>query len=1436
MFLLSVYKKFISLEVFHFRELKKMSKERVLQLLLLASILHKAAGEKNETRTGGQPVIWDSASCEIGFYDNRTVKISLKGCGFKDGDFSSTIFHGLSSLKQLDISDNRFTTLPPKLFQGLNELVELDLSGNELLTLQEGIFEDLSSLNVLHLQKNQLREIQKGLFRNQLTLEALDLSFNLLESLPDMLFSELNNLTFLYLHRNELKLMQGKVFKGIYNLRVITLQHNRLSRLPPQIFKDLVQLYNLSMDNNPLSVLPATTFITLPSLEYLSLRHCNLIILAAEQFKNLQSLNTLYLDGNSLKTLPGAIFKDLSSLKTLSLEYNTLESLHKQTFHGLFSLKTLSLKSNELKWLEPGSLKDLPALESLSISFNHFKELPENIFGNLSRLEFLTLRYNGLRVLPKGFCHGLKALMTLDLGFSDLRSLTGDQLQGCTNLRRVTIAVSGIRTISMEAVRNMTLLTYIDFSSSYLSFLPERAFHTLSHLQHLDLSHNGFPHLHKNTFSNLTALSYLNLQDSELGILPTHLFCGLHNLQVLELSHSGSGIPLELPGDIFRGLSSLRKLYLGSSRLRLLDENIFQDLESLEILAVNDNFLQTLPAGLFEKTISLSQIHLMSNRLLQLPDNIFDRLSNVRYIDLHGNFLRVIPRRLFYNLSRLEEVYLYDNMLTHLSRETFQFTNITSLRLEGNNLQVLPEKLFHGLPLKSLNLKYNRITQLPKQIFQGSSAVSHLSLEANTLQKLDLVFRGLTKLLVLDLRHNSLSNLSERLFEDLNSLKTLQLSNNVLVTLPPLIFQRLQHLSYLGLTENNINYLERGIFQNLKHLSEISLRSNDLRSFDICIFTQRLKILDLSLNQLDSISCLSSERPQKHLPIFLKLNLASNLLGDFPRFIINMLEDSSHIDLSNNQLKDLSFLDLINSDWKNTAAKFPYKNVLLYNDNFVTSLSVDMSEQPTLPGKVISMFNQFRIDMSGNPLNCDCTAGLFYQIMHRINETQFDELDLKYMKTWICSEPLDVTGKALLEVPFTDLRCNFNVSGCPRRCECWSYSYFVGQVLVNCKKKGLTEVPSTMPKRIDVLHIEMNLIDSLENLGVRNYISQLSRLYLQKNKLQKIPDYLVPALIHLDELSLSDNLLTAIPHGFRYMNHTKLSLGGNVLTCDCHARWLLSWIRSYEHNIIDVDNIFCDSGEQLMMKNPYDFICELSQEEIALIAMAATFAMLVLAAILVYRYRVEIKIVLFTRFNWHPFDKPEENDVLDKLYDAFVSYSGHDVQWVLNTLKPRLETPERAYRLCMNDRDFLPGEEITTNILNGVKFSRKMIMILTRSFLASEWCRFEFITAHLRVLKGRTNYLIVILFDHIKVSELDEDLQAYLKTNTYLYYADKWFWDKLMYAMPEKSLCTLRGHHYPEGGFRTLCPTPLSLAAIHNIRAREDEVQLIRDAAEREVQ
>jgi L-ribulose-5-phosphate 3-epimerase UlaE len=40
-------------------------------------------------------------------------------------------------------------------------------------------------------------------------------------------------------------------------------------------------------------------------------------------------------------------------------------------------------------------------------------------------------------------------------------------------------------------------------------------------------------------------------------------------------------------------------------------------------------------------------------------------------------------------------------------------------------------------------------------------------------------------------------------------------------------------------------------------------------------------------------------------------------------------------------------------------------------------------------------------------------------------------------------------------------------------------------------------------------------------------------------------------------------------------------------------------------------------------------------------------------------------------------------------------------------------------KLCIHQRDFLPGEEITVNITNAIHESKKTICIITREFLKS---------------------------------------------------------------------------------------------------------------------
>ena len=91
------------------------------------------------------------------------------------------------------------------------------------------------------------------------------------------------------------------------------------------------------------------------------------------------------------------------------------------------------------------------------------------------------------------------------------------------------------------------------------------------------------------------------------------------------------------------------------------------------------------------------------------------------------------------------------------------------------------------------------------------------------------------------------------------------------------------------------------------------------------------------------------------------------------------------------------------------------------------------------------------------------------------------------------------------------------------------------------------------------------------------------------------------------------------------------------------------------------------------------------------------------------------------------------------------------------------------------------------NILKSVNESKRMLIVLSPSFARSEWCLLKFRAAHRKVIEDRMNYLIIILLDDVNMAELDEEIKLYMRTNTYVSYSDKWFWQKLFYAMPQQA-------------------------------------------------
>jgi hypothetical protein len=110
----------------------------------------------------------------------------------------------------------------------------------------------------------------------------------------------------------------------------------------------------------------------------------------------------------------------------------------------------------------------------------------------------------------------------------------------------------------------------------------------------------------------------------------------------------------------------------------------------------------------------------------------------------------------------------------------------------------------------------------------------------------------------------------------------------------------------------------------------------------------------------------------------------------------------------------------------------------------------------------------------------------------------------------------------------------------------------------------------------------------------------------------------------------------------------------------------------------------------------------------------------------------------------------------DFRYDAFISYSHKDGDWVRGTLLPRLEG--EGLRLCIDYRDFEIGLPSLVNMENAVERSRKTLLVLTPNWLESEWATFEGLLIQTRDPAGRGRRMLPLL---VQPCRLPDRLQMF---------------------------------------------------------------------------
>ncbi|XP_061815423.1 leucine-rich repeat and transmembrane domain-containing protein 2 [Nerophis lumbriciformis] len=124
------------------------------------------------------------------------------------------------------LANNKLASLGASALVNLSSLEELDLSNNYLDNLPAGLFRDMINLTKLTLHNNSVTVMDRDLFQGLGSLQSLDLSLNGLASVPLGLLDELQSLRWLSLAGNRLRGLERAAFEPLSHLQHLELGHN----------------------------------------------------------------------------------------------------------------------------------------------------------------------------------------------------------------------------------------------------------------------------------------------------------------------------------------------------------------------------------------------------------------------------------------------------------------------------------------------------------------------------------------------------------------------------------------------------------------------------------------------------------------------------------------------------------------------------------------------------------------------------------------------------------------------------------------------------------------------------------------------------------------------------------------------------------------------------------------------------------------------------------------------------------------------------------------------------------------------------------------------------------------------------------------------------------------------------------------------------------
>ena len=1043
-------------------------------------------------------------------------------------------------------------------------------------------------------------------------------------------------------------------------------------------------------------------------------------------------------------SITDGMFESLHAFFAIEIKECHKLDISKHAFRGMTSLKTLIIKGGNNAQIDRGSL-----------------QIPD-----LSNLEVVSITEGGLLKAP--FMCGKENLW--------LVNLTGNSLIAFSDTGLVCDSPSNIQ--------------IIDISDNGIRDLPPRIRTITTNLNGLFASRNKISEIEPTVFETLTDIVELNLNENRIFHFPADFLGNNSRMQTLQLAYNIVGF---LPNGIFSVMDSV--LFLNLNGMELNDDiwRLLEYLTSLKILRLSDNNIKSFDTGVMRNLNQLQILEISDNIINEIPNRTFVNQMEMRLLNMTKNNITSIERDSFKGMQRLFKLDLSRNKISEVHSEALSDLNsLFLLNFSRNRIKILPKL---PISLEFLDLRKNEIISLDKNNpLLGLKNLKELNLEYNNISFIPInAFKTNVKLQALQLAYNNISTIDYHMFPRDSPLDSLFLHHNVINDIPYYPNKYFPRLRVLDISHNKLNALVPGNFGQdalfPDNIEELFFAWNEIYLIENFVFQKpKLRFVDLRQNRIESLSNLALEVSDNNLMPVTYLLTGNHFFCDC-------------------RLQWMKDVDSLQSEFSHVRYVIRDINTLFCHALYRQEPRLMKYIPPTgflcpYKEKCIDLFCQCCLFETCKcraycPAACDCYRARNWDDADIVDCLHANLTSIPSDITTTCTS-LDLSGNNFSSISSSDF------DGRDRIKKLYLHSSHIIELEDGCFK-GLPSLLS--------LDLSYNLLRSL-NARMFDGLNHLGNLSVSFNRISVIAEGTFASLKSLKQLDLTANeLQTLSNHDFKLMsNILSLKLAKNPWTCECtYLEMMKNFTIAKASHITDIDKVVCityNVTSNETVKYPLagvhlpDFCLNKTVvynetkteseklDSAAIAAMSTVLSVFVFGIVvfgIVFSKREFLKVWCFVKFGWKLYQKENEGDA-NRPYDAFVSYSSDDEDFVARKLVPYLEEDRKGrqgYRLCVHYRDFAVGASIAESIISAVERSKRVIIVLSENFLNSEWCQFEFQKAHHQLLEERKNRIIMIVLHDINNNMLDQQLKDYLKTRTYVKYGDPWFWAKVEYAMPK---------------------------------------------------